>query len=539
VITRPRMEEGRTQSESKAHRPTEFDCDLIVVGLGPVGDVLAALAKLRGLSVIAIDRDQAVFPLPRAAVFDHEIMRIFQMIGITERIMPLCRVPDRYQFLTAQRQVLLDFPIATEGPFGWAETYALHQPAVEQTLRERLTELAVDVRTDCRLLALEQDDQGVDVRVQAADNKSESILRARYVVGCDGASSTVRTCIGSGLDDYEFDEPWLVLDTIIDPSGDLPIVCQQICDPERPVTHLAMSGKRFRWEFMIKPGESAEDFLEHGRIRELLAPWNCADRLTIERAAVYRFHGLIAKQWRSHRVFLAGDAAHQMPPFAGQGMCSGIRDVANLAWKLSAVLREGAGEAILNSYQTEREPHVRAIIETAIQMGRIVCMLDAEAAAGRDAQMLARRQSGAQDVSVKYPDLMVGLLSEGPLSGALFPQPVRQGVRFDDLLGEHATLIGRDLPGVQSNVRMLDLAKGPSNAFKPFLESWLRDVGTDAVLIRPDRHIFGTGPASDLLTKWNDALGELSMDKPRPVTAMGPVVMDESPEGGLTADAGG
>jgi 3-(3-hydroxy-phenyl)propionate hydroxylase len=268
---------------------------------------------------------------------------------------------------------------------------------------------------------------------------------------------------------------------------------------------------------MIKPGESPEVFLEQGRIRELLAPWNCADRLTIERAAVYRFHGLIARQWRSNRVFLAGAAAHQMPPFAGQGMCSGIRDVANLAWKLRAVLREGAEEAILNSYQTEREPHVRAIIETAIQMGRIVCMLDPEAAAGRDAQMLARRDSGAQDVSVKYPDLKAGLLSEGPLSGALFPQPVLQGVRFDDLLSDCATLIGHDLPRLQVNVRLLDLAEDTSNPFKSFLESWLDDAGTDAVLIRPDRHIFGIGRPGDLLRQWNSALSEGSTDKPRPV----------------------
>ena len=494
----------------------QFDCDLLIVGLGPVGDVLAALAKLRGLSVIAIDREPAVFPLPRAAVFDHEVMRIFHMIGIADRIRPLCRVPDRYQFLTAERQVLLDFPVAAEGPFGWAETYVLHQPAVEQTLRDRLAELAVDVRTECRLLALEQDLAGVNVRVQNVNSKTESALRARYVVGCDGASSAVRDCVAVGLDDYGFDEPWLVLDTIIDEPGNLPVVCQQICDPGRPVTYVAMSGNRFRWEFMIKPGESPESFLDPERVRELLAPWNCANRLTIERKAVYRFHGLIAKHWRSNRVLLAGDAAHQMPPFAGQGMCSGIRDADNLAWKLSAVLREGAAESILDTYQTEREPHVRAIIETAIQMGRIVCTLDAQAAADRDATMLARRQSGAQDVSVKYPDLKAGLLSESPLSGALFPQPVVDGIRFDDLLGDRPTLIGHNLPLMQANVRMLDLATDLSNGFRPFLESWLEDTDTVAVLIRPDRHIFGTGLPDDLMMKWNSALSG-SIGKPRPV----------------------
>jgi 3-(3-hydroxy-phenyl)propionate hydroxylase len=301
----------------------------------------------------------------------------------------------------------------------------------------------------------------------------------------------------------------------------LPVVCEQICDPQRPVTHLAMSGSRFRWEFMIKPGESPEEFLRTERIYELLAPWNCADRIKIERKAVYRFHGLIAEQWRCGRVLLAGDAAHQMPPFAGQGMCSGIRDVANLAWKLAMTLREGASEAILDSYQTEREPHVRAIIETAIQMGRIVCLLDPQAAAARDAQMLARRQTGAQDVSVQFPDLKAGLLNGSQLSGALFPQPVIDGVRFDELLGDRPTLIGHHLPPAHSNVRMLDLNSSDAAPFTNFLVSWLRNVGSEGVLIRPDRHIFGTGHRESLLADWMNALGANSTVKTLPDAVVG------------------
>jgi 3-(3-hydroxy-phenyl)propionate hydroxylase len=484
-----------------------FDCDLLVVGLGPVGDVLAALATLRGLRVIAIDREHGVFPLPRAAVFDHEVMRIFQMVGISARVAPLCRVPERYQFLTADRQVLLDFAVGSDGPFGWAESYVLHQPAVEGALRERLLELRVDIRTGCSFESLEQDPSGVNVRVRPVDGNGAYTLRARYMVGCDGGASPVRESLAIGLDDYQFDEPWLVLDTIIDEPGDLPLVCEQICDPQRPTTHLVMSGNRFRWEFMIKPGETPADFLEERRIRELLAPWKCADRIRIERKAVYRFHGLVAKQWRSGRVLLAGDAAHQMPPFAGQGMCSGIRDSANLAWKLAAVLREAADESILDSYQIEREPHVRAIIDTAIQMGRIVCLLDPQAAAGRNAQMLARRQSGAQDVSVRYPDLQTGpLLSDSPLAGSLFPQPVIDGVHFDEALGQKATLIGRHLSGIPSEVHLIDLAVDDPTPFTPVLEAWLQSMNAESVLIRPDRHVFGTGSPGDLLAKWNFAL---------------------------------
>lgn len=481
-----------------------FDCDLLVVGLGPVGDALAALAHLHGLSVIAIERSPTLFPLPRAAVFDHEIMRIFQMIGVAERIEPLCRVPERYQFITASGDVLLDFPVASVGRFGWAETYALHQPAVEQVLRERLVELGVRVELGVTFQRLSQDSSGVTVDI-LKDGQAQQI-RARYVAGCDGSWSPVREALGIALDDYKFDEPWLVLDTIIDEPDDLPIVCHQICDPRRPVTHMAMSGKRFRWEFMLKPGETSEEMLADERIRELMAPWNCADRMQIERKAVYRFHALVAEHWRSGRVLLAGDAAHQMPPFAGQGMCSGIRDAANIAWKIAAVVRGEASDAILDSYQEEREPHVRAIISTAIAMGQIVCMLDESAADARDREMLARKASGAQDVSVSYPDLVSGHLTGTPFAGALFPQFVSDdGILLDTVLGRGPVLIQRslDVEPVPS-VRSLSIYSPALSKFKEQIEIWMVDSRCESVLIRPDRHVFGTGSAKQMHRYWNE-----------------------------------
>ena len=484
----------------------KFDCDLLVVGIGPTGGALAALASLQGLSVIAIDRSTTIFPLPRAAVFDHEVMRVFQMIGVAERIAPVCRVPDSYQFLTARGELLLDFPVNPVGPFGWAETYALHQPAVEQALRDRLAELDVDVQLGVTFESLSQDASGVDVIV--ADAAGQRSIRPRFIVGSDGSWSTVREALGIQLDDYRFDEPWLVLDTIVqDPSG-LPIVCQQICDPARPVTYMAMSGNRFRWEFMLKPGETPEHMLQDDTINALLEPWHCADRVQIERKAVYRFHGLVAERWRVGRALLAGDAAHQMPPFAGQGMCSGIRDAVNLAWKLAAVVQGHAGEAALDSYQTEREPHVRAIIATAIAMGKVVCMLDEEAAAARNRDMLARKASGAQDVSVAYPDLQGGLLTETAGAGSLFPQPMlATGERLDDLFGAGPVLIGHALPPAPETTMMqIDLDSPAIAAFAPAIDTWLHAHAASAVLLRPDRHVFGIGSPRELLKLWCEML---------------------------------
>lgn len=479
------------------------NCDVLVVGLGPVGDVLAALLRTQGLAVIAIDREADIFPLPRAATFDQEIMRIFQMIGAAEAIAPLCRVPATYQFQTGTGEILLEFPVEQgAGKWGWSATYLLHQPGVEAALRDRLAALGVDTRPRTAFRTLTQDDDGVTVAVDGPDGNYD--IRARYVVGCDGASSPVRESLRTPLFDYRFDEPWLVIDAVVSDGDDLPQIAMQICDPARPTTFLRMSGDRYRWEFMMKPGEDSTTFASDESLAALLAPWNVMHRIAIERRAIYRFHALIAHDWRDRRVLIAGDAAHQMPPFAGQGMCSGIRDAANLAWKVAAVIRGEARDALLDTYQVEREPHVRAIIETAIEMGRTVCVLDPVVAAARDAAMLARKAGGAQDVTTDYPPLAGGCLTDTPQAGTLFVQPIAGGERLDDLLGAGAWLIGRNLPG-GNGVRAVSLDDPAFASFASELGAWLDGHGAEAVLVRPDRHVFGTGAAPKLLRQWRAA----------------------------------
>jgi 3-(3-hydroxy-phenyl)propionate hydroxylase len=251
---------------------------------------------------------------------------------------------------------------------------------------------------------------------------------------------------------------------------------------------------------MLLPGENPSEIATDDSIRALLDPWKCFERLKIERRAVYRFHGLVARQWRSGRILLAGDAAHQMPPFAGQGMCAGVRDAVNLAWKLRAVVRGEAAPALLDTYQLEREPHVRAVIEIAIAMGRVVCLLDPAAAAGRNAQMLARKAAGERDIALAFPDLKGGLLTELPGAGTLFPQWVTTSGRLDDVLGAGAWLIGSDA------------------VLAPFagaVEKWLENHASAAVLVRPDRYVFGAGSAAALADRWRAMLGESDDLPPR------------------------
>jgi 3-(3-hydroxy-phenyl)propionate hydroxylase len=489
-----------------------FDCDVLVVGLGPVGATLAALLAAHGVATIAIDRDTAVYPLPRAVHFDHEIMRLFQQLGIAEPVLRHSIALPRYEFRAADGKILLSFDPAPEAPCGWASGYMFHQPGLEFALRDRLASAPnADVRLGWRFEALTQDAEGVTATVEGPDGPAT--LRARYLVGCEGAWSPVREAIGGGLYDYGFDEPWLVIDVKVEPGAPVPEANLQMCDPARPTTCVHSGPGRHRWEFMLLPGERHEAVLEDDFIQGLLAPWDCGP-LEIERRAVYRFHGLVANRWRSGRVLLAGDAAHQMPPFAGQGMCSGLRDAANLAWKLEAVLSGVADESLLDTYQAEREPHVRTFIELAIGMGRVVCTLDNDVASLRDRDMLARRASGAASLPPPRPAPFAAgcILAGSPGAGDVFPQPVcdegRDRRRLDDALGAATWLISRE-PTILPSDATLSAHHLGEEALQPFrgpLLKWLDHRSADAVLVRPDRYVFGAGDPAALAAAWTQAL---------------------------------
>jgi len=440
-------------------------------------------------------------------------MRVWQGLGILKEAMAVSRRAPAYEFRNAKGEILLRYDLnEVVVASGFAPAWMFNQPDLERALRAKLAGYPkVETRLGVRFEGFESTD-GDTVSATIADgaDKRETV-EARYVVGCDGASSPVRKALGIAHFDYGFDEPWLVIDTQVKRPDSVPNLNLQICDPKRPTTCVLMGPGRHRWEFMIRPGENAEAFLDDRKIAELLTPWVRDGDVEIDRKAVYRFHGLVANEWRRGRIVLAGDAAHQTPPFAGQGMCSGIRDAVNLAWKLGHVLRGEANDALLDTYQTEREPHVRAVTETAIAMGRVVCTADPEAAAQRDAAMLAARASGTTPVPPADPKIGPGVFAQNAPATAIFPQSIAANDRLDDVLGQGAWLIARraaDTTGIETpHIARIEALEG--EALKPFagkLAALLKSYDSEAVLVRPDRYVFGAGNPRDLAAAYSAAV---------------------------------
>jgi len=442
--------------------------EVAVIGYGPVGATLANLLGRAGIETRVHERCTEPYPLPRACHLDAEIMRIFQNIGLGDEMAALVEPSRGMLFVDADGRPLFDYEDFVRDPIlGWHEDYVFIQPELDAVLRA-----GVD-RFDC-----------VDVRLGAevADWRE---VPARWVVACDGAAGTSRPRAGIDFVDLGYDQRWLVVDVMLSRPVELPGIICQVCDPKRPATFVPSARDHRRWEFRLAPGESDEQAADPENVWQLLAPWLQPGDGELVRAAVYDFHATVAETWRHGRLLLAGDAAHQMPPFMGQGMCSGIRDAANLAWKLQAVLHNGAPEGLLDSYEAERRPHVERCIELSIEAGRLL-----------DEPAFPEPDSDDGERWSRLPPL-TGLFQQSA-APAPFPighqarQPtvVLEGERLllDDLAGPGWYLVSDGPAGGAGLARVVDATRLGDP------DGWLARLlgGSAAVLIRPDRYVYGT-----------------------------------------------
>lgn len=473
--------------------PDSFD--VAIIGFGPVGATLACLLGQLGVRVVALERERSVYHSPRAASFDAEAMRILQTAGVADALAPTMSAATGMRFVNAEGKLLLHWRRSGISPEGWASAYRFHQPTLETLLRDAVWRLPnVRVRLGVEVEAVEPARDAARVATRDLDTGARTTLTARWVIGCDGARSIVRQTIGGGLRELGPRERWMVLDVIMNDAQDVAASVGdsvQHCDPARPATYVPMAGPRRRWEFMLMPGDDPDEIATPARIWRLLRPWMIdADSATIERAVVYNFHALIAPCWRSGRLLLAGDAAHQMPPFLGQGLCAGLRDAVNLAWKLAGVIQERYPESLLDTYQSERAPHVEAIIALAVRIGGIIQATDPAMAAERDRTMALAPET----MRVSMPPLGPGLHGTASVpAGTRAAQPtLGDGARLDDRVGYRFAVVA--LPSLLAAMDTETLADWtragvvvvPADGEAPV---WLAELGCAAAIVRPDRAI--------------------------------------------------
>ncbi|MCG8443322.1 MAG: bifunctional 3-(3-hydroxy-phenyl)propionate/3-hydroxycinnamic acid hydroxylase [Caulobacterales bacterium] len=503
--------------------------DVVVIGLGPVGAVFAVLCARAGLRVTVFERDPEIYRLPRAVVLDHEVLRLMNLVGCADEVEKISLPVHGYEFVNARREMLsARYPPSERAPTGYPWSNMFHQPSMEAAVRAELAAHdSVDVRIGYEFIAVEQDANGVVTTVKAPDGALQRVSSA-YAVGCDGGRSLMRRYLDITLEDLGFDEPWVVVDVKLAEGVErLYRGGMQLCDPDRPTTCVPSGPGRNRWEFMLRPGETAEEVNRPDVLRGWLSKWLDPETVTLERSAVYRFHGLIARDWRRGRVLIIGDAAHQMPPFMGQGLCSGVRDACNLAWKLAAVIGGEADEALLDTVRSERAPQVKAITAGAIAMGKIVCVTDPAQAEERDRTMIEDRLAGRPFPLPRVPKIDQGVLGDDA-AGSVLPEaltgPDDAPVRVDHVAGYAPLLVIADMNALSASDRAaLERLREASPAMRI---AALRGGGEDglslhdaeghigrllgdarALLAKPDRIVFGAGEVAMLADEWTKYLG--------------------------------
>ena len=498
--------------------------DVAIVGFGPTGAIAAGLLGQKGIRTLVCDKSHDVYDKPRAIALDHEISRVFQQMGLGKSIKPFLEPFTDSVYYGVDGQVIKRMStVAAPYPLSHTPSVVFTQPPVEKILREYAgSHPSVDVELGWMLTDLSQDAQHATLVLQHAEGQTATV-KAKYVIGCDGASSSVRALAGIQLEDLGFDEPWLVVDVLVNARGleKLPKTSVQYCNPQRPATYVIGPGNHRRWEISINPGEDPKEMATPEGTWKLLAPWLTADEGTLWRQASYRFHALVAEQWRNQRVFVAGDAAHQQPPFLGQGMCQGVRDAVNLCWRLEAVLQGGAADRLLDSYGVERKAHVTELTTRIKGIGKIITERDVAKARARDAKLLAEcdgvvKPMPRQDVQ---PALTLGLLGSvaHPARGTIFPQPLLsqpggEKVRMDDVYPAGWKVVfnasaGDDFMSASKHHHLTSLTvlKLGTSAFceaEGVLSHWFQKHGVQAAIVRPDHYIYGVcNTPQDLVTQ--------------------------------------
>ncbi|ROO87407.1 3-(3-hydroxy-phenyl)propionate hydroxylase [Actinocorallia herbida] len=493
-----------------------FDAEIAIIGYGPSGVVAANALGAHGVSAIAFERDRDIHPRARAVTVNDWTMRIFQALGMDEILKKDMDPMRALRWITYDGEVLLGvgFPPSTLG--GGTRFYSIYQPVMEAALRACAERFAdrIEVRYGAEVVALAQDATGVTVTSRDTATGAETSVRVRYALACDGGSSPTRALVGARLEGGTLDTTWLVVDCRVKRWWPDRNLLTFWCDPDRPVVDIALARGNHRWELPLRPEETPADFPTSAEVWPLLKNLGITeDDVEIHQHAFYKHHSRMVDRWRTGRVFLVGDAAHLMAPWAGSGMQSGMRDAHDISWKLARVLRGDLPEAFLDTYEAERRPNVAGFIEMSEELGRIV-RLEGDGAA----QPAPPEGEDAPEPPLIQPPVLTAGWLRGPLGdgvvGRMLPQPAAADPRgrvapLDDLLGDGFVLLGDDVdprelldPAERAGwdalgaryLAVRPVGKGTETEAEivdldGVLGAWLRGFGVRAVAVRPDRFV--------------------------------------------------
>ena len=483
----------------------KHDYDVAIIGLGPVGSFAALLLEKRGLKVLAIDKDKDIYSLPRAVSISDQGLRMAQEVDIDDIYIDNSSELGGAGFVDENLKFIGE-AINLKGfttPNGWAPMRLFHQPYTDKEIRKKIQETSINTLLHHELLNVKNREKDVLFTIKNLGDSTEVECTSKYLIGADGGSSSLRKLLKISQEDLHYNRDWVIVDVELTATNRLEDKAIQVCDPERIGTFIPAHLPFRRWEFIIYEDEDKNDFNDDKKIQELISRWLNPSEYKIIRKAIYQFHSVLAHDFRKGNCFLMGDAAHQNPPFMGEGMMSGYRDAFNLAWKISYVINNGFSDVLLDSYQEERRPHAKFVVENSAGIGEL---MEAYAQAS-DPNEVPKELVAKGYGSFVLPNLDEGLFYGGKAldslaAGQLFPQIVvyedgEISERKDCLFGDGFTLISqheisisdshRDfLNKLNCNYLILDKEIIDSN---PWVKGFL-ELG-NTFIVRPDKYIYG------------------------------------------------
>jgi 3-(3-hydroxy-phenyl)propionate hydroxylase len=486
------------------------ETSVLIVGAGPAGLTLANLLGTEGVLTLLVERNPGCVPEPRAVAIDGESLRTLQAAGLAETVCASIKQGFKADYINGDGVQLFTTDL-TARPYGYCLQNSFDQPTLERQLLAGLNRFeCVTVAHNIELAEFAQDEDGVAAVLRTAEGTEHSV-RAVFMVGCDGGRSSIRQSLGIAMVGDRLPQKWLVVDTVDTYLGEEP-ACRFYCDPLRPAMTIIRPGSERRWEWMLVGDETEHEMLSNDRIDALLAEHTRPEQVEVYRKCVYSFSAVVAERFSEGRVFLAGDAAHMTPPFAGQGLNAGIRDVRNLSWKLAQVVKGALPQSLLATYNLERREAAKSVVDMAVGLGDQIQPTDAKAAAERDAFFAELNADPAQaagfaaETVAPLSDVRLseGWFLPGGTGGQMLPQPKvtcdNGPVLLDELLGAGFTALvkgGNDLPAKLSqhplwqslspSLCYLDSGAGtlPASSLAGFDDS----AGTAITLLRPDRFV--------------------------------------------------